>query len=131
MRKMRVIVFAGETIGQSVADSLVKEGISVASASDGIAAVNMLRWEHFDVALVDSLADGVEVACCCISKLFRIPVILLVNESDVDWKRLQLLELYGYICGGTSGAEMAARLWAVMRRQREQVGNCRDWGCWA
>jgi DNA-binding response OmpR family regulator len=91
----------------------------------------MLRWEHFDVALVDSLAEGVEVACCCISKLFKIPVILLVNESDVDWKRLQLLEPHGYIYEGTSGAEMAARLWAVMRRQREQVGNCRDRGCWA
>ena len=126
---MRVIVFAGETIGQSVADSLVKEGISVASASDGIAAVNMLKRERFDVALVDSLAEGAEVACCCISKLFRIPVILLVNESDVDWKRLQLLELDGYIYGGTSGAEMAAWLWAVMRRQREQVGNYWDRGC--
>jgi DNA-binding response OmpR family regulator len=126
---MRVIVFAGETIGQSVADSLVKEGISVASASDGIAAVNMLKRERFDVALVDSLADGAGVVCCCISKLFRIPVILLVNESDVDWKRLQLLEPDGYICGGTSGAEMAARLWAVMRRQMEQVGNCLDRGC--
>jgi DNA-binding response OmpR family regulator len=128
---MRVIVFAGETIGQSVADSLVKEGISVASASDGIAAVNMLKRERFDVALVDSLAEGAEVACCCISKLFKIPVILLVNESDVDWKRLQLLELDGYIYGGTSGAEMAARLWAVMRRQMEQVGNCLDRGCQA
>ena len=128
---MRVIVFAGETIGQSVDDSLVKEGISVASASDGVAAVNMLRWEHFDVALVDSLAEGAEVACCCISKLFRIPVILLVSESDVDWKRLQLLGLDGYICGGTSGAEMAARLWAVMRRQGEQVGNYWDRGCQA
>ena len=126
---MRVIVFAGETIGQSAVDSLVKEGISIASASDGIAAVNMLKRERFDVALVDSLAEGVEVACCCISKLFKIPVILLVNESDVDWKRLQLLEPDGYICGGTSGAEMAARLWAVMRRQREQVGNYWDRGC--
>ena len=54
---MKVIVFAGETIGQSVADSLAKEGIKVASASDGTAAVNMLRREHFDVALVDSLAE--------------------------------------------------------------------------
>lgn len=79
------------------------DGMFVASVSDGIAAVNMLRWEHFDVALVDSLAEGVEVACCCISKLFRIPVILLVSESDVDWKRLQLLEPHGYICGGPAG----------------------------
>jgi len=126
---MRVIVFAGEAIGQKVADSLVKEGISVASAADGIAAVNMLRQEKFDVALVDSLADGVGVACCCISKLFKIPVMLLVSESDVDWKRLQLLEPHGYIYEGTGGAEMAARLWAVMRRQMEQVGNCWARGC--
>lgn len=122
---MKVIVFAGETIGQSVADSLAKEGIKVASALDGTAAVSMLRREHFDVALVDSLADEVGVACCCIGKLFKIPVMLLVGEGDADWERLQMLEPHGYIYEGTSGPEMAARLWAVMRRQMEQVGNCR------
>jgi DNA-binding response OmpR family regulator len=131
MRKMKVIVFAGEAIGQSVADSLAKEGIRVASASDGIAAVNMLRREHFDVALVDSLAEEVGVACCCIGKLFKIPVILLVGESDVDWKRLQMLQPHGYIYEGTGGPEMAARLWAVMRRQVEQVGNYQVRGCQA
>ena len=126
---MRVIVFAGEAVGQSVADSLVKEGISVASASDGTAAVNMLRREHFDVAVVDSLAEGVGVACCCIGKLFKVPVMLLVGEGDADWERLRMLEPHGYIHEGTSGPEMAARLWAVMRRQMEQAGNYRVRGC--
>jgi len=125
MEKMRVIVFASEAIGQRVADSLTGKGISVASASDWITAVNMLRREHFDVALVDTLAGGVEVACCCISKLFKTAVILLVDEGDADWKQLQLLEPQGYIYEEASGAEMAARLWAVMRRQREQAGSCR------
>ena len=36
-----------------------------------------------------------------------------------------MLEPHGYIHEGTSGPEMAARLWAVMRRQMEQAGNCR------
>ena len=126
---MRVIVFAGDAVGQGIAEALGKEGISAASASDGIVAVNMLGRERFDVALVDSLAEGAGIACCCIGKLFRLPVMLLVSEGDADWERLRKLEPHGYIYEGTSGPEMAARLWAVMRRQMEQAGNCRTKGC--
>lgn len=125
---MKVMVFAEEKVRGKLSVSLASEGIGVTSVSDGVTAVGMMRREKFDLALVDSLAEGVEVACACISKYFGVPVVLLVRNDDVDWKRLQSLEPHGYILDSTGGAEIAARLCAVVRRSREQADRHRDWG---
>jgi DNA-binding response OmpR family regulator len=120
---MKVIVFADDAIRQSIASTLNKEGVATAGAFDGIAMVNLLRREKFDVAIVDSLAEGVEVACCCINKLFDTPVLLLVRGERVDWKKLELMRPSGYLLEGTSGPEMVSRLWSVLRRVEDKDVN--------
>jgi len=102
---MKVIIFASDEIRQSMTSSLNREGVAAAGASDGIAMVNLLRRGKFDVAIVDLLAEGIEVACCCINKLFNTPVLLLVRGEKVDWKKLELMKPSGYLLEGTSGPE--------------------------
>lgn len=120
---MKVVVFASDEIRQSITASLAREGVAAAGASDGIAMVNLLRRDRFDVAVVDSLAEGVEVACCCLNKLFDTPVLLLVRGEKVDWKKLELMKPSGYLLEGTSGPETVARLWSVLRRVEGKVIN--------
>lgn len=124
---MKVMVFASESIKQKLSDFLAGEGIAVESASDGSEAVKVMGGKRFDLALVDSLVDGAGVACSCISRFFKIPVVLLVRESDAGWKRLHSLEPCGYVFEGVGGAEMAARLRALMSPQMEQTGNYLSW----
>ncbi len=123
---MRVMVLGSETTIERLSPFLAVEGIEASSTSDGLQAMALLKQEVFDLAAVDCLVDGAEAACSLIRKNSDIPVVLLVDRKQIDWESLESLGIDGYIPDGVGGAELVARLRAVMRRwafETRPVGN--------
>ena len=113
---MRLMVLGNETIAQKMTIALAVRGIEVVSTSDSTQALAQLKEERVDLAAIDASLGEIEMVCNCIAELFDIPLVLIVDESDADWEKLQSPDTDGYISAGASGAEMAARLQAVVRR---------------
>ena len=113
---MRLMVLGSKAMAREITSALAGQGIEVIYTPDGLQTIALLKKERVDLAAIDASLDDAEVACRCISELFSIPVVLIVSEADADWEKLQFPETDGYIFAGASGAEIAARLQAVVRR---------------
>lgn len=107
---IRVMVLGDEAMVDRLSDLLSGEGVELTRT------VTLVDEGRFDVVLVDSLIGGAEAACRYFKQVSSIPVVLMVRARQADWQRLQALDTDAFIPDGVSGAELAARLRAVVRR---------------
>jgi DNA-binding response OmpR family regulator len=105
------MVLGDETMVRRLSVSLAGEGVEL------VRAVTPVGEGKFDVVLVDSVIGGAEAACHYIKQVSSIPVVLMVRARQADWQRLQALDADAYVPEGVGGAELAARLRAVVRRR--------------
>ena len=108
---MRVVVLGDDMMVRRLSASLARQGIEV------VGTVPVLGEEGFDLVVVDSLEEEAETACRRIKQTRGVPVVLMVRGRQTDWDKLQSLDTDAYIPEGVSGAELAARLRAVVRRR--------------
>lgn len=114
---MRVIVFGCEKTIQRLIVFLAEEGIGAVATSDDLEATMVLQKQvGFDLAIVDSQAEKAETVCHCINDLWNIPLVLIVNERQADWEKLESLGAFGYVSEGVGEREIAARLRAILLR---------------
>jgi len=121
--KLRVVVLGDDMIKRRLSASLVGQEIEV------FGMMVVLGGEHFDLAVVDSLVEDVEAACRSIKRAYDVPVVLMVRGKQADWEKLQLLDVDAFIPEGVSGAELVARLRAVVRRHSGQGSERVDRRC--
>ncbi len=107
---MRVAVLGDDMIIRRLSASLARQGIEV------VGTATAAKGKHFDLAVVDSLEEEVEAACHYIKQVFGMPVVLMVRARQADWERLELVDTDAYVPEDVGGAELAARLRAVVRR---------------
>lgn len=120
---MRVMILGRKTTTQRLSLSLAKQGIEALNTSDESQAMALLNQQGFDLVAVDGLVYGAEAACHCIRERRGIPVVLIISQRDPDWERLASLDIDGFIPGRVRGAELAARLRAVVRQGRAPLAN--------
>ena len=114
---MRIMVFGRRRTIQRLIAFLAGEEIEMVGIPDGLDEMMVLQEEYgFDLALVDSLAEEAEATCHRINKFGSIPLVLIVSQRQADWERLQSLGTDGYLPEEARGAELAARLRAILRR---------------
>ncbi len=118
---MRVMILGRKTTTQRLSLSLAKQGIEAHSTSDESQVMALLSQQRFDLVAVDGLVYGAEAACNSIRERGGIPVVLIIRQIDPDWERLASLDIDGFIPRGVRGAELAARLRAVVRRWAVQM----------
>lgn len=110
-------------LAETVAYNLREEGYKVCIAGDGISALDMLKQEKPDLALLDVMLpgiDGLEV-CRLIRRESDMPVIMLTAKSrEVD--KVVGLEVGAddYITKPFGMMELIARVRAALRRSRGQ-----------
>ena len=114
--KMRVMAFGDEIVIRRLTIPLAREGIEVVGFSDVLKAAASMKQERYDLAIVDSRIGKARLVCHCIGQLGGIPVVLMIRETRVDWRKLQSLAVDGYIPDWVGQAEMAARLRSIVRR---------------
>ena len=104
---------------------LIEEGIEAITVPKMPQAMAVMEMNSVDVAIVDGLVEGASEICRVIGRLVNIPVVLTVGDSQIEWERLQSLDIDGYLPEGAGDAEIVARLRAVVRRiaRVESVGQ--------
>lgn len=115
-----------DSIRESVAFLLEKEGFQVRQENDGLKGVKAFESDNADLILLDLMLpglDGLEV-CKQIRKSSNVPIIML-TAKDTELDKVLGLELGAddYITKPFSGRELTARVKAILRRVSEPVAN--------
>jgi two-component system response regulator VicR len=108
-----------DLLAQRLALTLGREGIRVTHATQLPVAVSQLRKKKFDLAIVDSSLESADEICARIMEQHSVPVALMVDESEADWKRVCLIKTDGFLTEGASDTELIARIKAILRRNQK------------
>ena len=115
---MRIIATGTKFMTRRLILALVGSEFELICPSDLLEVVTLLKQDKFDLVVVDSSAKGVEATCRRIREVGSVPIVLMIGQERPDWKEMQSLDINGYIPRRVNGAELAARLGAVLRRFR-------------
>ena len=115
-----------DSIRESVAFLLEKEGFIVTQANDGLIGVETFEKEKADLILLDLMLpgiDGLEI-CKRVRKTSNVPIIML-TAKDTELDKVLGLELGAddYITKPFSSRELTARVKAMLRRFSEPLEN--------
>ncbi len=119
-----LIVEDDQTLQETLAFNLNREGYEVLRASDGVSALNVARDKEPDLILLDVMLpelDGLTV-CRTLRRESNVPIVLLTARGgEVD--RIMGLDCGAddYIVKPFSLGELYARMRAVMRRKGNDV----------
>jgi len=113
---MRIIATGTKFITRSLIPALVGSEFELVCPPDLVEVITLLKQGKFDLVVVDSLVKGVETTCRRIREVGSVPIVLMVGQERPDWKEMQSLDINGYIPQGVNGAELVARIRAVLRR---------------
>jgi len=113
---MRIMAIGAKALTRRLISALAGSGFELVCPSEVLEVVTLLKQGKFDLVAMDSLAKGVETTCRRIRETGSVPIVLMINQQQPDWKEMQSLDINGYIPQGVNGAELVARLRAVLRR---------------
>jgi phosphate regulon transcriptional regulator PhoB len=126
MERHKILVVDDEPdIVEIVTYNLKKEGFAVVSASDGEEALDLIRKEHFDLAVLDLMLPGIQGIDLCKAirenpSTERMPIIMLTAKTDESDRVLGLeMGADDYIPKPFGVRELVARVRAVLRRSAE------------
>ena len=114
---MRVIIYGTEKTATHLSLLLENEGIEVEVRTSG--QEQNPDWKgtaDYDMAIIDSTADVARIACQNIRESGDIPIALMIDPKQADWKKLESLDADCYLLDLKRDGEMAARLRAALRR---------------
>ena len=75
-----------------------------------------------DVAILEIGQPAVRQAYCYWCRVWRLPIVLLIESCDSDWAELVEMGANGFLCCRMPDREFASRLKAILRRQVPEVG---------
>jgi DNA-binding response OmpR family regulator len=113
---MRVMVFGSKRTAQKLTTSLNGKGFELTSFAKVPEVLVQLRQKRFDLVVVDSSVERAEAVCHSADMLGHVPVMMMVRERGANWKKLDSLDVDGYLPNGVGSILLAARLQAVERR---------------
>ncbi len=116
-----LLVEDDQTLRETLAYNLAREGYEVVQAGDGIAALDLARQQRPDLALLDIMLPGLDGLTVCRTlrhETNMLIVLLTARSGEVD--RIVGLDSGAddYIVKPFSLGELLARLRAVLRRGR-------------
>ena len=114
---MKALIYGHENTYKTLAASLKSEGIEMQKLGDDFSSTGSTRAEEkYVLAIVDSRSDNANKACRYIREHWDIPLVLIVDSPQADWKWLKSIEADGYISDIKKGKELSARSRALLRR---------------
>ena len=124
-----LIVEDEQTLLETLAYNMKRQGYEVKTASDGNTALDLARKEHPDLIILDIMLpgmDGFEV-CRILRQEMATPILMLTARDD-EIDRVVGLEVGAddYLTKPFSMRELMARIKALLRRVRlirEEMGN--------
>ena len=114
---IRVMVFGSKKKVQKLTASLNGKRFDLVSLTEVPEVIALLEQKRFDLVVVDASVEAAEVVCRFVNQLGCAPVVLILKKKQANWKELASLNVDGYLLEEVGGAELAARLQAVVRRR--------------
>jgi len=114
---VRVIVFGSKETVEKLTASLDGKEFDLVCRTEVPEVVALLGQKRFDLVVVDASVEKAEVVCRSVSQFGQVPVALMIKRRQANWKELKSLDVDGYLLDGVGGAELAARLQAIVRRR--------------
>jgi two-component system response regulator RstA len=126
---LALLVEDDDRLARFTAEFLDKNGVGVTRAADGETALELARASEFDVVILDILLprrDGLGV-CRSLRTRSDVPIIVVTARTE-EPDRIVGLELGAddYLGKPFSARELLARVRALVRRARGQVGPATD-----
>ena len=113
---MRVIVLGNKITVQRLTASLVGRDNEMVNLSEVYEVITLMTQENFDLVVVDGSGKKIGMICRHVREFDGVPIVLMVGQKQPNWEELQSLGIDGCIPQTANGAELAARLQAVIRR---------------
>ena len=113
---MKIMAIGTKFIARRLISALAGSDFELVCPSEVLEVETLLKQDKFDLVVVDSLAKGAETTCRRIREVGSVPIVLMIGQERPDWKEMQSLDMDGHIPQGVNGAELVARLRAVLRR---------------
>jgi len=114
---MKALVYGQINMDKTLSAMLKNEGIELQTLEDDFNVnSNLYLDDKYDLAIVDSRSDNANVACRYIRENWDIPLVLVVDSLQADWKGLKPIEADGYIPSINKDRELSARSRALLRR---------------
>jgi DNA-binding response OmpR family regulator len=86
-------------------------------------AINLLKKEKFDLALVDGYIDDLENTCYRLNWLYHTPVVLIIYGTEADWNTVRSLGVDGFIPEKANKVESFEHFQTIARRKNNQLGQ--------
>lgn len=114
---MKALVYGHENTYKTLAISFQGEGIEMRKLGDNsYSSGNIQAEEKYDLAIVDIRVDNANKVCRYIRENWDIPLVLIVDPRQSDWKGLNSIEADGYISDVKKDRELSVRSRALLRR---------------
>ncbi len=111
-----MIFLGSKRTEQKLRASLKGSEIELVSISEWLEEATSSRGDSVDIAIIEGSLNKAEEACAFAQLVWDIPVVVLTSDKETSWERVNLMNPNGYISQGMGHSEIAARLWAVIRR---------------
>jgi DNA-binding response OmpR family regulator len=113
---MKVIVKGNSETVHRLATSFVGKDQELICPPKVHDVITLIEIGKYDLVIVDSLTEEVATICNHTRGLEGIQVVLMVEQKQPDWAKIQSLGINGLIPWEASGVELVARLEAIVRR---------------
>jgi DNA-binding response OmpR family regulator len=121
--QLRIMAIGNENVTHRLADSLACTGIDLVCESEVPHAIDLLKNEKFDLALVDGYMNNMENTCYRITWLCRTSIALIIKGPHTDWSRFRSVDVEGFISEESEPLEILAQLQAITRRNNQEFSR--------
>jgi len=119
--KLKILVLGNKNVNRRVVDSLKNTEVELACETDIFSAVNRMRLEKYDLALIDSGMSDLESICHRINWLQQTPIALIIKGEAADWSTLKTYDVEGFIPEEAGNIEMIAYFQSIVRRTANRI----------
>lgn len=123
--KLKVLALGKRNVIGRITRALNGSDIAITSRNQVSDALNLLKKEKFDLALVDGYMDDIEATCYRITWLYRTPIAVVINGNQDDWDILRKLDADGFIPEEAGNVEITNYFTAIARHITDQVESAK------
>jgi DNA-binding response OmpR family regulator len=117
---IRVLSLGNPNKNQKVASSLKGTRVDFVPITNNVEAYETLNQEKFDLFLLDAAIPDYETVCQQVSSQHNLPVALLYQTGEADWKKYRSINAQGFISEESNKDELVAQLKSISRPLKSQ-----------
>jgi CheY-like chemotaxis protein len=117
----KILALGRKSVIQRVSHSLSGRGVDLVTRTAVSEAIDLMKKDKFDLALVDGYLEDLETIRYRINWECSIPIALVIDGSQKDWDLLRSMDIDGFIPEEARNiADLAAYFGSIIHRSESQ-----------